>query len=70
MALCMQALTSTDDGEVQNIISMLEATDADTFHMHEGFNKDNPAEYTRPWFCWADALFAEVIEMVLDKGII
>ncbi len=70
MALCMQALTSTDNDEIKNIISMLETTDADTFHMHEGFNKDDPAEYTRPWFCWADALFAETVETAVDKGII
>lgn len=70
MALCMQALTSTDGREISKIIAMLENTDDDTSHMHEGFNKDNPSEYTRPWFCWADSLFAETVEMAVQKGII
>ncbi len=70
MALCMQALTSRDNGEIKNIIGMLESTDADTGHMHEGFDKNDPNRFTRPWFCWADSLFAETIEFAIDCGAI
>ena len=28
---------------------------------HEGFNKDEPSEYTRSWFAWANSLFAELV---------
>ena len=28
---------------------------------HEGFNKDEPSEYTRFWFAWANSLFAELV---------
>ena len=49
---------------------MLINSDADTGFMHEGFNKDNPSEYTREWFCWSDALFAEAVEYAVDKNII
>ena len=28
---------------------------------HEEFNKDEPSEYTRSWFAWANSLFAELV---------
>lgn len=28
---------------------------------HEGFNKNEPSEYTRFWFAWANSLFAELV---------
>lgn len=61
MALCMQALTSKDRDEIEKILGQLESTDNDTGFMHEGFNPDKPAEFTRPWFAWANSLFAELI---------
>ena len=27
----------------------------------EGFDKDDPSQYTRPWFAWANSLFAELV---------
>jgi hypothetical protein len=35
--------------------------------MHESFNKDNPAHYTRPWFAWANTLFGELILQLAEK---
>jgi uncharacterized protein len=29
--------------------------------MHESFWKDDPANYTRSWFAWANSIFAELI---------
>ncbi|CAI6079634.1 glycoside hydrolase family 125 protein [Cohnella sp. JJ-181] len=68
MALSMQALTSTDEQEVKELIEVLIATDADTGYMHEGFNPDDPAIFTRPWFAWSNSLFAQVICKAMDKG--
>ena len=70
IALSMQALTSKDDDEIREIINTLVSTDADTGYMHEGFNADNPAEFSREWFAWSNSLFAELIEHAVDKGII
>lgn len=61
ISLAMQALTSTDPAEVASLIDTLERTDAGTLQMHEGFNPDNPEEFTRPWFAWANSLFSELI---------
>ena len=40
------------------------ATDAGTGLMHEGFHKDDPARFTRPWFAWANSMFAEFVMRV------
>ena len=40
---------------------MIKRTDGGTGLMHEGFNVDNPNEYTREWFSWANAMFCELV---------
>lgn len=70
IALSMQGLTSTDSGEIKSLINTLVSTDADTGYMHEGFNADDAADFTRPWFAWSNSIFAEFIESALEKGII
>jgi meiotically up-regulated gene 157 (Mug157) protein len=35
--------------------------------MHEAFQKDDAAKFTRTWFAWANTLFGELILQVLDK---
>lgn len=70
MALSMQALTSTDDQEIKELIDTLIATDADTGYMHEGFHPDNPADFSREWFAWSNSLFASLIVKAMDKEIV
>lgn len=70
IALSMQGLTSTDSGEIKSLINTLVSTDADTGYTHEGFNADDAADFTRPWFAWSNSIFAEFIESALEKGII
>ena len=70
MALVMQALTADNDDEKREILKMIVSTDADTGYLHEGFNADNPKEYTREWFTWPNSLFAELIERCIDDGVI
>ena len=59
IALCMQALTSQDKAEQDEILEMLEHADAGTGMMHEGVDVDDPEKYTRPWFSWANSMFCE-----------
>jgi meiotically up-regulated gene 157 (Mug157) protein len=68
IALTMQALTSNDDKEIAEIVDMLEKTDAGTGYMHEGFNPDNPSEFTRSWFAWANSLFGELIYKLVKEN--
>ncbi len=70
IALSMQGLTSDSPDEIREMLTMLENTDAGTLLMHEGFDADNPEKFTRSWFTWSCALFAELCEKAVDKGII
>lgn len=47
---------------------MLVDTDAGTGFMHESFNKDNAANYSRHWFAWQNTLFGELILKLIDDG--
>jgi uncharacterized protein len=66
IGLIMQGLTSTDTAEQDTLIQMLLATTADTNFMHESFHPDDPAQFTRSWFAWANSLFGEFILRRLD----
>ncbi|WP_410813869.1 glycoside hydrolase family 125 protein [Micromonospora sp. 067-2] len=61
LALTMAALTSDDDAERHRLARLLAATDAGTGRQHESFDVDDPGDYTRPWFGWADALYSELL---------
>lgn len=70
IALSMQGLTSTDAEECRALLKMLLSSDADTGFMHEGFHKDDPAQFTRPWFAWSNSLFSEFVLKCLDEKMI
>lgn len=61
LSLILRALTSTDDREIVQCLRWLRATTAGTDFMHESFDQDDPAKFTRPWFAWANTLFGELI---------
>ena len=61
MAITMRALTSDNDDEIRAAIQMLKSTDAGTGFMHETFNKNDPAKFSRSWFAWANTLFGELL---------
>lgn len=68
MSIIMKALTSQDDQEIAQCVSMLMKTDAGTGFMHETFHVDDPTNYTRAWFAWANSLFGELIIKLVDEG--
>lgn len=61
IGIVMRALTSSDDREIAQCLSMLKRTHAGTGFMHESFDPDDPANFTRKWFAWANTLFGELI---------
>ena len=61
ISLIMQILTSLDQNEIDDCLAMLSRTHADTYFMHESFNKDDPNDFTRKWFAWANSLFAQML---------
>jgi meiotically up-regulated gene 157 (Mug157) protein len=66
IALAMQGLTSTDRAEQDELLKVLASTTAGTNYMHEGFCADDPAQFTRPWFAWANSLFSAFVLQWLD----
>ena len=46
---------------------MLKTSSAGTGFMHESFNKDDPAKYSRRWFAWVNNLYAEMIFKILRE---
>lgn len=67
IGIIMQALTSDRDEEIRQCLSMLAQTHAGTNFMHEAFDPDHPEEYTRPWFAWANSLFADLLVELMEK---
>ncbi|MEI7037574.1 glycoside hydrolase family 125 protein [Fulvimonas yonginensis] len=61
MSLTMLALTSDDPAEIRRCLRWLRDTDAGSGFMHEAFDQDDPAHFTRAWFAWANTLFGELI---------
>ncbi|MEV7990392.1 glycoside hydrolase family 125 protein [Streptomyces sp. NPDC086077] len=68
IALAVRGLTSTDETERIDALRTLIATDAGTGAMHESFHKDDPRRFTRPWFSWANAMYAELALDVVGLG--
>jgi len=68
MSIMMRAFTSRDDNEIRDCIVQLITTDAGTGFMHESYNVDDPARYTRDWFAWQNTLFGELILKLIDDG--
>ena len=68
IAIVMRALTSDDNAEIATALRMLAATDAGTGFIHEAFDPDDPARFSRPWFAWANTLFGEmVLKVAADR---
>jgi len=68
MSIIMRAMTSNDDKEIGWCIKTLRDTDGDTGFMHESFHKDDPKNFTRKWFAWANTLFGELILKLVNEG--
>ncbi len=67
LSLIVQALTSDDRSEQLSLVRTIASTDADSGMIHESFDADDPADFTRPWFSWANAMFCELL-LTLTSG--
>ena len=69
MGIILRAMTSNDDDEIKKCLKMLINTHANTGFMHEAFDKDNPNNYFRSWFAWANTLFGELIIKIQNERV-
>jgi meiotically up-regulated gene 157 (Mug157) protein len=71
MSILMRALTSNNEREIFQCLRWLRDTTAGTGFMHESFDKDDPAKYTRPWFAWVNSLFGElIVKLAAERAIV
>jgi len=61
MSQIVYALTSDSSPEISRMIQMLKESAAATGFIHESYNCNDFAKFTRAWFAWANALFGELI---------
>ena len=67
IGLLMQALTSDDRAEILDMLHMLSRTHNGEYLMHESFDPNDPAQYSRPWFAWANSLCAQLLVRLMDE---
>jgi len=67
LGLVVEALTSNDDSEIARCLATLQKTHAGTGFMHESFNENDPHDFTRAWFAWANTIFGELILKVYHE---
>lgn len=67
MSIMMRAFTTGNTNEIAQCLAWLKSTHAGTGFMHEAFDQDDPAKYTRAWFAWANTLFGELIVELADR---
>ncbi|WNO52901.1 glycoside hydrolase family 125 protein [Stakelama saccharophila] len=67
MSIITHAMNAEDDATVAQCLRWLKNTHGGTGFMHESFNKDDPSDFTRSWFAWANALFGQLIVEVADR---
>jgi len=67
MTIIMKAMTSNDTKEISECLLALKTTHAGTGFIHESFHKDDPTNFTRKWFAWANTLFGELVIKVHNE---
>ena len=67
ISLIGQALTTENKDEKSVLLKTILNTHANTHLMHEGFDVNNPNNFTREWFSWANSLFAYFIDENFDN---
>ncbi len=49
------------DREIRSALGWLKDSARGFGFMHESYNRDDPKQFTRPWFAWANTLFGELV---------
>ena len=68
LSIILRGLTSSNEAEIKNCLQMLVKTHGGTGLMHESFHKDDPKNFTRSWFAWANTIFGEFVLNTYNKN--
>lgn len=67
IALAVEGLVGSPADRTR-LLGMIADTDAGTGHVHESIDVDDPTEYSRAWFSWAESMFCELaLALVEDQ---
>ncbi|OAD72321.1 glycoside hydrolase family 125 protein [Phycomyces blakesleeanus NRRL 1555(-)] len=66
MSLLVRIQTSVDEVEIRHVLDEVKRWSARTGLMCESFDKNEPSQFTRPWFSWANGLAGTTIIYLLD----
>ena len=69
IALAIQGMTARTTEEKKDILELFRTTDGNENLMHEGFHVDDPAQFTREWFSWANSMFSEFVLHLNGKNV-
>ena len=61
MSIIAALLSSDDDDEIATGLRTLVSSTNGLGLIHESINTFNAADYTRPWFSWANGLFGQLL---------
>ena len=68
MSQIVYALTSASGYEIRNSIQTLKTCALATGFVHESYNRNDSAVFTRAWFAWANTLFGELIGRTAEQN--
>lgn len=68
LGIITRGLTSNNPAEIKECVTLLQKTHGDTGFMHESFHKDDPKNFTRKWFAWANTIFGEFLWKVYKEN--
>ena len=61
ISMAVEGITSIDLKRKMELLDAFKKTHNNTYMMHEGFDVNDPAKYSREWFSWANSMFIEFI---------
>lgn len=69
IGMALVGLTQRTKEEKQNLLYIMANTTNNTDMIHESFNPNDPSEFTRPWFSWANMMYCELLLSYLGHEI-
>ncbi|MGX7347508.1 glycoside hydrolase family 125 protein [Aerococcus vaginalis] len=68
ISLLMEGITYPDTAVKREKLQLVCDNDGDTGQCHEGIHVDDPTQYTREWFSWANMTFCQLaLQIILAK---
>ena len=61
IGMALVGLTQETKAEKQNLLYLMANTTNGSNMIHESFNPNDPSDFTRPWFSWANMMFCELL---------